>query len=46
MVSRSLHDITVRILTGVRDRLPDWESMYDTSVTDGLYDGTTLVWPA
>ena len=27
MVSRSLHDITVRILAGVRDRLPDWESI-------------------
>jgi len=26
-MSRSLHEITVRILTGVRDRLPDWESL-------------------
>jgi NitT/TauT family transport system substrate-binding protein len=30
---------------GVFAELPDWESMYDESVTDGLYDGTELVWP-
>lgn len=27
MSSRSLNDITIRILTGVRDRLPDWDSL-------------------
>ena len=27
MSARSIHDITVRILTGVRDRIPDWETI-------------------
>ena len=27
MSARALHDITIRILTGVRERLPDWESI-------------------
>ena len=27
MSARALHDITVRILAGVRDRTPDWESI-------------------
>ena len=27
MSARALHEITVRILTGVRDRLPDWDSI-------------------
>ena len=27
MSARALHDITVRILAGVRDRLPDWDSI-------------------
>jgi hypothetical protein len=27
MSARTLHDVTIRILTGVRDRLPDWESL-------------------
>jgi len=27
MSARTLHDITIRILTGVRERLPDWESL-------------------
>jgi NMT1/THI5 like len=31
---------------GVFSELPDWESMYDASVTDGLYDGEELTWPA
>src|SRR6185436_3996808 len=27
MSARTTHDITIRILAGIRDRLPDWESL-------------------
>ena len=27
MSARSIHDITIRILSGIRERLPDWESL-------------------
>jgi len=27
MSSRTIHDVTIRILAGVRDRLPDWDSL-------------------
>ena len=27
MSARTVHDITIRILTGIRERLPDWESL-------------------
>ncbi len=38
----------IQVLTdvGVFDELPDYESMYDTSVAEGLYDGAEVVWPA
>lgn len=38
----------IELLTevGVFDELPDWSSMVDATVADGLYDGTEVVWPA
>jgi hypothetical protein len=27
MSARTQHDVTIRILTGIRERLPDWESL-------------------
>lgn len=38
----------IELLTevGVFEEVPDWASMYTDGATDGLYDGTDLVWPA
>lgn len=38
-------EIEAMVSAGVFDELPDWESMIDTTVAEGLYDGTTLIWP-
>ncbi len=38
----------IELLTevGVFDELPDWEPMLNAAVTDGLYQGAEVVWPA
>ncbi len=45
-VDRFGEEIDLLTEVGVFDELPDWESMVNTAVTDGLYDGTEIVWPA
>ena len=39
-------EIEAMVGAGVFAELPDWESMVNTSIAAGLYDGTTLAWPS
>jgi NitT/TauT family transport system substrate-binding protein len=45
-VDRLTAEIEALTDAGVFSELPDFAPMYDTSVAEGLYDGTTLIWPA
>ncbi|MEM9563721.1 MAG: ABC transporter substrate-binding protein [Actinomycetota bacterium] len=45
-VDRFGEEIELLTEVGVFDEMPDWEPMLNTAVTDGLYDGTEIVWPA
>ena len=38
-------EIDALVQAGVFESTPDWQSMVNTDVTAGVYDGTTLIWP-
>lgn len=38
-------EIEAMVAAGVFETAPDWESMVDPSIAEGVYEGTALVWP-
>ena len=38
-------EIDALVQAGVFESTPDWQSMVNTDVAAGVYDGTTLIWP-
>lgn len=38
-------EIDALVQAGVFETMPDWQSMVDTGIAEGVYDGTTLIWP-
>jgi NitT/TauT family transport system substrate-binding protein len=38
-------EIESMVEVALLEEMPDWESMIDASVVEGLYDGDTLIWP-
>jgi NitT/TauT family transport system substrate-binding protein len=38
-------EIQALVDVALLEEMPDWESMIDPSVVEGLYDGATLIWP-
>jgi hypothetical protein len=38
-------EIQALVDVALLEEMPDWESMIDPSVVEGLYDGDALVWP-
>jgi NitT/TauT family transport system substrate-binding protein len=39
-------EVNAMVDAGVFAELPDWESMINTDIASGVYDGTTLNWPS
>lgn len=39
-------EIDAMVDAGVFESTPDWASMVDASIAEGVYDGTTLRWPS
>ena len=38
-------EIDALVQAGVFESTPDWQSMVNTDISSGVYDGTTLIWP-
>ena len=38
-------EIDALVQAGVFESTPDWQSMVNTDITAGVYDGSTLIWP-